>query len=295
MKKKVTPVVCTLILIMSNGIYGYFYHVSVMKKKLSKKDQHAQNIILLGDCHDKKHPANQHQKIYLNYILQRCMQKKSKLIVEDLGSINNDGKMFCCNFKINCPEGLLSALAYKARMLGIMVDNIEFRYCRVAALGPLLHHTRQALTAIKSSGVITTHLLYKEVVEELKKIEHYDDNKQCNALYKKAVLSVRELLKKIKLPNNSLPVAQHCLQFPISSYKEEVEKLCIFDSALIDMNILHSIVISPEVASILVIAGGSHTHQIATVLQRMGYETVLQRINDDCQPIDISLIDPYIQ
>jgi len=292
MNNTVRGSVIIITLLLGNTVYGYFYYVCVVKKVVNKQKQH---IILLGDYHDKKHPANQDQRAYLESLIKKCAAVKGKLIVEDLSSVNNDGRMVCCNFGINCSEGVLGQLAHKARELGIGVDNVEFRYCRVAGIGPLLNNIEVSPFSVRSSATITTSSLHKEVVDELEKIKRYDDGKQLNNLYKKTVTSVRDALLKMRLcVDHECTVAQYCVQLRSKQYRQELEKLCIFDSALIDMNILHSIAARKKNPYIFVVAGGSHAEQVSAMLQSMGYELVFITSNTQMRPVDITIIDTFI-
>src|SRR3990172_6052959 len=292
MKNIVWGSIVIMALLLCNNVFGYFYHGCVAKKTIHK---HTQYIILLADYHDKTHPANKNQRMHLELLLKRCAGLKGKLVVEDLSSMNNDGRMICCNYGINCSEGMLGQLAHKARELGIAVDNVEFRYCRVAGIGPLLNNIQANPFSLRSSATITALSLHNEVIDELEKIKKYDDGKQLNKVYRKTVAAVRDMLVKMRLcADQKCTVAHYCAQLQPKRYRQELEKLCIFDSSLIDMNILHSIVTCPTTPFIFVVAGGSHVEQVIAVLKCIGYEiifaTPLEKVP---RPIDISVLDTF--
>jgi hypothetical protein len=285
-------------------MFGYFYQVAIAADE-------QQLVICLGDYHLKSHPANKYQRLYIEALLKRCVGKKVKFIVEDLSSVNNDGRMVCCNFGINCSEGVLGQLANKARALGIAVDNVEYRYCRVAGIGPLLNNLKAHPHDVRSSATIVLGALYKEVLDEIEKIKKYNDGKVLNNFYKRAIASVHAALLKTGF-NNTITVAQYCAQLPHKQYRQELEKLCIFDSALIDMNIMHSIARS-DTEIIFVVAGGSHIEQVHAMLQKMGHTSLLKTavvtaptvkkvLNSDStdisaethpEPIDVAIIEQY--
>jgi hypothetical protein len=289
--------IAALIMMLSvgNRAYGYIYRLCVVKKKTNNHSQKPQRIILLGDYHDKKHPANAIQRTHLDALLRTCAACKGKLIVEDLSSINNDGRMICCNFGINCAQGVLGQLAHKARQLGICVDNVEFRYCRVAGIGPLINNIKSDPHSFRSSAMITILSLYKEIVDEIEKIKMYDDGKKLNAFYKRTIADVHNMIAKVKLcsPDKKITVAQHCAQLQSGSYREELEKLCIFDSALIDMKIMHSIA-RCNGPFIIVVAGGSHIEQVHKLLEGIGYESIFVSADNNQQPVDMKIIDKFI-
>ncbi len=313
MKKVIQHCFIIAALLLSNSGFGYFYHVCVMRKVVNKSTNAQQLVLCLGDYHLKSHPANSSQRVYVESLLKRCVALKSKLIVEDLSSVNNDGRMVCCNFGINCSEGVLGQLANKARSWGVVVDNVEYRYCRVAGVGPLLTNIRANPHSFRSSATIAISSLHKEVADEIEKIKKYNDGKVLNDLYKRTTGTVQSALSKTGLSGKAT-VADYCTPLQRKQYRQELEKLCIFDSALIDMNIMHSIAVSPNTPLIFVIAGGSHVEQVSSVLKRMGYESVLKTsgitasglkkvLNSDTttvpsdihpEPIDITILDKFI-
>src|SRR5438105_7857752 len=90
-----------MILVVANNSFGYFYRLRVVKKYAHSQNV-SQYIVLLADYHDKKHPVNNDQRIYFESLLQKYSDQKIKLIIEDLSSVNNDGRMVCFNYGIDC-------------------------------------------------------------------------------------------------------------------------------------------------------------------------------------------------
>jgi hypothetical protein len=306
---------CVIIALLSGcTAFGYIYQVAVHGKTVNSSTQEKQLVVCLGDYHLKTHPANKDQRLYIESLLKRCVGKKVKFIVEDLSSVNNDGRMICCNFGINCAEGVLGQLANKARALGIAVDNIEYRYCRVAGVGPLLNNLKANPQAFRSTATIAMSSLYKEIIDEIEKIKKYNDGKLLNGLYKRAVTNVHTALTKMDFTHKKT-VAEYCALLQCKSYRQELEKLCIFDSALIDMNTMHSIVTSPDTPLIFVLEGGSHIEQESAMLQKIGYELLLKTsvttkpmvtkaLNSDNaaalteghpEPIDMAIIEKFME
>jgi hypothetical protein len=273
-KRYIYTAFLALLFLCSSHNFSYFYQASVADGFTEKQSQ-KQCIVYLYDYHLKTHPANKAQRVYLDTLLKRCAALKGKLIVEDLSSVNNDGRMICCNFGINSEDGVLAKLANKARSMGISVDNIEYRYCRVAAVGPLLSNIKANPQTFRSSATIKSASLYKEIMGEVDKIKKYDDGKQLNSLYKRTIALVSTALSKMKL-NNQESVADYCKKLKSKDYRQELEKLCIFDSALIDMNIIHALAQCTHEPLILVIAGGSHIDQVIKFIEPMGGKIVLK-------------------
>lgn len=274
--RKVIGKSCFVIALLSGRIaLGYVYQLAAHGKMMNSHTNERQMVVCLGDYHFKSHPANKDQRTYIESLLKRCAGKKVKFIVEDLSSVNNDGRMVCCNFGINCSEGVLGQLANKVRSFRVPVDNIEYRYCRVAGIGPLLNNIKANPQAFRSSATILMSSLHKEIIDEIEKIKKYNDGKLLNNLYKRAISSVHTALLKMDFIKKRT-VAEYCTQLQRKQYRQELERLCIFDSALIDMNIMHSIAASPDVPLIFVLAGGSHIEQVGAMLQKIGYESLLK-------------------
>lgn len=301
MKNYLKNSIVIIITFLSYSCFGYCYEIFV-DSKTNKSTQKRQLVIAFADYHLKSHPANKKQRAYIESLLQRCAATKGKLIVEDLSSANNDGKMICCRFGVNCSEGVLGQLADKARSWGIEVDNVEYRYCRVASIGPLLNNLEKDPCSIKSTSAINMVALYEEVMDEIKKIKKYDDGKFLNNLYKHAIAKVEAALLKMGF-NNDMTVADYCKSLSCKQYRQELEKLCIFDSALIDMHIMHAIALCPDDSFIFIIAGGSHVEQVNTFLRRMGYTSLLKKVSHSTikmranihpQPVDITIINKFI-
>ena len=312
MKKFIRGGFIIIVSLVSHNCFGYFYELFINDKVVDTDMR--QIIIALSDYHLKSHPANKVQRMYLESLLKKCAAAKGKLIVEDLSSVNNDGRMVCCNFGVNCSEGVLGQLANKARALGIAVDNVEYRYCRVAGIGPLLNNIQENPHSFQSSSTITMPSLHKEIVDEIEKIRRYNDGKFLNNLYKHAIAKVQAALSKMGFATKNITVADYCASLQRKQYRQELEKLCIFDSALVDMNIMHAIAACSHDPLILILAGGSHIEQVNLLLKRMGYTSVLKKsaiaapkvkkvLNSDSadvpsdihpQPVDITIIDRFI-
>jgi hypothetical protein len=198
-----------------------------------------------------------------------------KLIVEDLSSFNNDGKGVCCNYTIHAHGGVLGRLADVARSLFIEVDNVEYRFCRVAGIGPLLNNPYIQPKNFASASSIYINNLYHEVLEELKCIASYNDDNRINNLYKSIRQEVMTSLNKLKLDRvGNLSITNYCMQLSKKNYIKCLEQLCIFDSPIIDAKILHSILSSYK-SIIIVAAGGSHIEKMNTYLELVGYKKML--------------------
>lgn len=274
--------------------FSYVYQLSVMEKLTNPAHRTAQIVIGIGDYHDKSNSHNAHQRNYLEALIKKCKLLNGKVIVEDLSSINSDGRGFCCNFSINARGGILGKLADFARTQSVDVDNVEYRYCRVAAIGPLLNNSDVLPENFNSSKAITVDAVGKEVRDEIDVVKRYDDGVFLNALYKKVTQDVYKSFNKLKLSQDSqLSIADYCKRFFKNEYVKNLERLCVFDSSLVDMKIIHSIVKSPDKSVIVVAAGGSHIEKMSENLAGIGYKKILlkfpQKMADDVLVVKSSL------
>jgi len=279
MNNKVMRVIVCSLSVLFLECFGYVYQLSVMKKVINSQTNDTQIIIGIGDYHDKNHPANADQRSYIESMIKKC--KNGKLIVEDLSSVNNDGRGMCCSYIINARGGILGKLADVVRADSGDVDNVEYRYCRVAALGPLLNNVQAEPSRIASTSMISLTSLAQEVSNEIERVKRYDDGVVLNALYKRTALEVAKAFKQLRLDETKYTtVADYCSNVSKKNYSKELEKICIFDSPIIDMKILHSIVSSPDKSVIVVAAGGSHIEKVNTLLAMLGYKKIVAPSGD---------------
>ncbi len=268
-----------LLLFVYLDCFGYIYYVSILKKKSNEQDKEVV-VIGLGDYHDKDHPANESQRVYLETFLQRCNPSKIKLIVEDLSSFNNNGKGICCNYVITPRGGILGKLADQARRYGVNVDNVEYRFCRVVGIGPLLNNRKMNPQTFPAAKTLTMNSLYKEVLDEMEHITQFKDGDKANALYQRFLAQVKKSFNRLKLDKvKDVMIADYCARFLHNNYVKQLEHLCIFDSPLIDAKILHAIVSSDDCNLIIVVAGGSHIEKMVSSLETIGYTKAKLPIN----------------
>jgi hypothetical protein len=259
--------------ILSHSCMGYLCSGYALKRNQHNGPE--QCIILLGDFHQKIHPCYEQQNNDLNLLLHSCLHQNGKLIVEDLSSPNNEGKGTCGSFLMKNDQSLLGKLADKARAMNIDVDNVEYRYCRLLSLAPLLNDLNADPYSISSTKHITMFALYSEIINQIKKIQSYKDTSFVS-LYSSTIEFVRKELNELSFTcyktKKDCSVAQYCSRFYTTKhYQNILEKLCIFDSALVDMSILHSIAINDKKLFILIIAGASHIEQVKNVMIKFDY------------------------
>jgi len=253
---------------------AYIYQVHVLRR-WDKKHNNYQYVIGLSDFHDKSHAINKQHRYYLERRLLDG-RRSTKVIVEDLSSTNNNGHRTCDCYAINSRGGVLGGLASVLKRSGVDVDNIEYRYCRVVSLGPLINNMHAQVDSFSSSNTLHIDLLYREVMREIDSIRSYSDGRVLNSRYKRIISGVMRSLRRLRLDRyQKMSIAEYCAKCTKSSNRLDVlQKLCTFDSGLLDVKLVHSVIAAQNKSHVFAIAGGTHIKHACALLKHAGYETV---------------------
>ncbi len=294
---------------------AYIYQVHVLRR-WDKKHNHYQYFIGLSDFHDKSHAINKQHRYYLEHRLLDD-RRSTKVIVEDLSSTNNNGRRTCDCYAINSRGGVLGGLASVLKRSGVDVDNIEYRYCRVVSLGPLINNIHAQVDSFSSSNTLHIDALYGEVMREIDSIRSYADGRVLNSRYKRTISGVMRALRRLRLDRyQKMSIAEDCAKCIKSSNRLDVlQKLCTFDSGLLDVKLVHSVIAAQNKSHVFAIAGGTHIKHTCALLKHAGYETVfVSKLTSQCkcdlsrclgshivedvicvnpEPIDISIIAKF--
>lgn len=256
------------------SIKGFIYQVHILRKSASDLEQPTY-FIGLSDFHDKTHEITQEQLISINRLLEQFDKDSIKIILEDLSSAGCNGKFSCGQFLINSRGGILGGLAKVYRDQGHMVENVEYRYCRVSSLSPVLNNLTLACDQFPSTRTIAMNQLIAEIQEMIQEIQHYQDDPILVSAYKKGIKEVAKELKRLRMmQNTALPVADYLTLYQEKQKKLNLlKKLLTFDNTLIDFKMAHCAVTSPQ-TNVIAIAGGSHITRVVELLQKVGYESV---------------------
>lgn len=235
-------------------------------------------VIGLGDFHCKRNNRVNYLQIkQLNGIISACPRDKTKIIVEDVSSPNYRGKYGCGRYFVNSRGGILGGLTDVCKRKGFKsCQNIEYRFCRVVTLAPILNSLRYSSMFGSSSPLIKMSYLQSEIIEQMRHIRTYNDGKLLNVWYKQCINNVIKHMKLLNLDAHLYKNVKNYidLQATATDRLRFVKKLLTFDSSLIDIEIVHAIVNASSWPSKLVIAGGSHIKSMRNILQKIGYETI---------------------
>jgi len=254
----------------------FIYDIRVMRRR-NKKDNCYSYFIGLGDFHDKSHEIIPEQVKELDLIINKCQKDRTKLIIEDVSSPGFGGRCCCNNFFVSSRGGILGGLAKKCKNQGFScVQNVEYRFCRVASLAPVVNNIRSDFRRIASTSRIYVKNFEQEVNSIIKNISCYNDEKKLNNWYKACISNVTRDMKKLKLKQMSkMSIADYIYYNTRPANRLNfVKKLLTFDSSLVDAKIVHSIVSDPKKQNSIVIAGGSHIKNVSRVLQDIGYTPI---------------------
>lgn len=267
--------VSTALLSLFMGNYAFIYEIKVLRKWDAGRQKY-QYFIGLSDFHDKVNNANQSQLGTLEKLLANLDAKKAKIAIEDLSSRNSHGRKECGHFFINSRGGILGGLADKGKDMGLDVDNVEFRYCRVSSLGPVLNNLSGQLDSFPSAMHVKISAIIDEIMHEIKAIDRYCDGYALNKIYDKSVKEVVDAIKALHLDSSqALSVAQYLAQYSHNQNRLDLlKKLLTFDSSLLDIKLTHAVVQAGDKDKVIAIAGGAHIARVCEILTTQGYRSI---------------------
>lgn len=256
------------------GSFPFIYEGIILKRwQPATKSFHY--FVGLSDFHDRQHEANLQQRACIQALLQKLDKKNTKLLVEDLCTPpDNYSNNFCKSFRINASGGILGGLSKQCLNQGFLVENVEYRYCRVAALGPLLTQTYQKLDDCPSA----CKLLVRDIAQE---VDQAMNNVTCPVYLAYLLKTLQNIRQKIFVSLKELNIN---LDSPdsISTYVEShsnrvnrcalVERLLTFDADLLDIKLVSSILTEPKSETVIAFAGGSHIARVTAMLIALGYK-----------------------
>lgn len=249
----------------------YIYEV----QRMVKKNQGNESIFIgLSDFHDKSNPINKSQLQELDNALSGLNANKTKFVVEDLSSRNTQGRYACGNYFINSRGGILGGLSEAMHSKGLAVDNIEFRYCRVTSLGPILNNLHAPLSSF--APVMNTKVgnLIDEINLTIEEIRTYNDGLALKKLFE---VTIKEIYAQLVVLNMqsccTMNVAEYMQKYSTQANRLELlKKLLTLDSSLIDFKLVHAIVNAGRASKVIAIAGGSHIVRVCELLEKVGYK-----------------------
>jgi len=255
--------------------YAYIYEARIACRTLPGTRE-KQYIVGLSDFHDRLQQAvASEQRSMLEKLLKTVDTARVRFLVEDLSSPNCEGISFCANYRVNTRGGFLGGITELLKRYGCSADNLEFRYCRVVALG-LIATGKDGKQAHRLQEAITIGQFVKETSFLFATISRYQDF--CmNAWYRSCTKMVEESMHRLNLLACQKQTAGEYLREAIKKNKKEeclLEELLSYDSPLFDVRVVHELLNDTRHKTVVVIAGGTHIRETFTALEKVGYESV---------------------
>jgi hypothetical protein len=275
MKYKIHVLFFLATLLLPLGSLAFIYEIKIMRKWDAARNRY-HYFIGLSDFHDKTHQMNGDHLSKIEAIIRKSAPQDIKIVLEDLSSVSTTGRQACGRFIINSRGGVLGGLASTCKNMGHEVDNVEFRYCRVTSLGPVLNHLQDSVDAFPSVTVTQMNTLHQETTDIINEIKTYEDGNILKKMYEKSLEDVNKMFKMLHLDQHqSGSVAQYLKTHSTQKNRLELLKhLLTFDSALLDIRLVHSVLSAKNKSKVIAIAGGAHINRAAEMLEKIGYEQV---------------------
>lgn len=240
--------------------------------------QQFQKVIFLSDYHDRSLPENAEQRSSVLKKIGCCKPCDTKIVVEDLSSCNAHGACGCCRFSLTSKTGLLASMAQECKQRGHEVENIEYRYCRVIALGPVLHNISANPQNIPTAQEIMVADILKEINQAIQEIKNHRYDKKFAVIIAQYVDSITKELDSLDIAHYATKSVGHYLadRTWATNRLEFVKRLLIVDSSLLDLKVVNAVLDAQNKKCIIVLAGGTHINHATDLLKEMGYELIHQ-------------------
>jgi len=254
---------------------AFIYDIQVLRK-WDKARKRYHYFIGCSDFHDKKHQVTKSQRKDIDTFISNLDVRNTKVILEDLSSKNTQNRRACGRFMVNSRGGILGGLSGKCHDLGLEVANVEFRYCRVTSLGPVLNNLRKDFRDFPSVRETKVATMIKEIDGVVQEIRKYDDEiglkRQYDSLLRKVLPEVKALHMR-RHPNHTIA------QYLAAHSKDKtrlglLKRLFTFDSALLDARLAHEVHNARNKKYAIAFAGGAHINKVGQMLKNIGYERV---------------------
>jgi len=255
---------------------AYIYEVRVVRRTLPGTTQEKQYIVGLSDFHDRSQPhVASEQRQMLEKLLKTADSRKIRFFVEDLSSPNCDGTCSCANYRVNTRGGFLGGITALIKSYGCCTDNLEFRYCRVVALG-LTAAGRASKQARALQEAIKLEQFVKETHSLLGVINHYQD---CGMglWYRSCTQTVEDAMNRLSLVGCQKQTVGEYVRAASQKrrgHDRVLEELLSYDSPLFDARLVHEILNDTQHKTLVVIAGGTHVQEAFDVLVKSDYEQI---------------------
>lgn len=254
---------------------AYIYEIKVLRKWDAQQKCY-RFFVGCSDFHDKVHSANEEQRPVVESLLVAQDPRKIKVIVEDLSSKNNKGCKSCGPFYIQSKVGILAGLGDYCRQKGIACENVEYRYCRVASMGPIINNLSVSPHMFPSTRSLEVGCIVDEIENTIKDLRLHVSHPALKQVYADEVKKIRIIFEKLRLTQHrSASIADYIHASSTKDNRVDVLKhLLTFDSGLLDIKMTYEILHAKEHDRVIAFAGGTHINRVSELLKKIGYEEV---------------------
>ncbi len=255
---------------------AYSYDIKALRKWQPAYNRY-HYWIGICDFHDKTHPDNSIQRAKIEEWLLSYNHLDSLIVVEDLSSCNAEGRTGCGPYYINSRAGILAGLGNFCNTHNIPVVNVEYRYCRVVGLGPIINNITANPSLFPSAKKMTIADLTSEIEQTYQQLSTNTGNMTFKILMQeKAALIMQEMKKLQLLDKGKKTIADYLLESstPINRLSV-VKNLLTFDGILIGMKLVDATIKAEHKKKIISFGGGTHINEAYEILQKVaGYEPI---------------------
>lgn len=254
--------------------FSFIYEISVLRLKNPSNTGHY--FIGCGDFHTQNHSFTAIQKQGVISQFSRQINKKIKILVEDLSSKTVMSERVCGPFSGGDNNGILAGLSQQLEQLGLHVKNVEYRYVRVASLSEILNNVTANPYSFRSACAFRVSVLIDEAMKIIREVEQYNDGLILNLIYQQGCACVEQMISSLLLnKQKGKTVASFCHDnSTLFNRIPFLRKLLTFDSSLVDFRLLHEIVNADDEQTVIAFAGGTHIKRVCHILKKIGYEEV---------------------
>ena len=258
------------------SVQGYVYDIKGLRKW---HPEYKCYCYWIGCCdfHDKIHQASCQHRKKIEELLPMYNPADVLVVVEDLSSVNDAGCFGCGAYYINSRVGVLAGLGNFCKEQKIPLQNVEYRYCRVVALGPIINNINADPALFPSTGKMKISTIIQEIERAQLDLLFYNPTAAFQAHITAQTNKVMGHMKKFNLMQDQEMTIAHYLQAHTTPLNrlEIVKDLLTFDGIFIGMKFAGATMNAPYKKKIIALGGGTHINEAYELLQKIdGWEPI---------------------
>lgn len=266
-----------LLLAFCAPMRAYLYDVKVLRKWQPQCNRY-HYWVGCCDFHDKLHKHNSVQRKKIEEWLPGYNPEHLLVLVEDLSSTNDAGKLGCGNYFINSRMGILAGLGSYCKTNHIPVQNVEYRYCRVVALGPVINNIQADPNSLPSARKMTISELTREIEQAYNDLLLGSTSTEFKNMLIAKTASLHKGLDKLKAVNANPQSIADYLRANTSGWNRlnTVKNMLTFDGILLGFKLVDATLKAENKEKVIAFAGGTHINEAYELLQKVGgYEPLI--------------------